>query len=359
MKTPIKQTRTKAKTAHPPFRVVHVGCGGMAGAWLQPASQMPGYEIVGLVDLNQSAAEGRRREFGLTDAVAGVDLKAILASTGAQVVFNCTIPTAHYPVTMEALRAGCHVLSEKPLANNMVEARRMVAEAERRELVFAVLQNYRYRPEIRHIRKLIARNIIGKVSALHADFQIGAHFGGFRDEMDHVLLLDMAIHTFDMARFLGGVSPQAVYCHEFNPPESWYRHGAAAHAIFEMSGDVVFNYRGSWCAQGVPGSWNCAWRIQGAKGAILWDGASGIRVEKVVGRSGFHRQTEVREEVVTAPKNALTGHAAILSEFHRCLQKGGTLETIASDNIHSLAMVFGAIASADKKRREMIQPIKK
>lgn len=334
-----------------PIRAVHVGCGGMAAAWLGPASKIRGLEIVGLVDLNLPAAEACREKFQLVGAVTGADLKKVLGETGAQVVFNCTVPAAHYAVTMEAFRYGCHVLTEKPLANSMPEAKKMVAEAGKRGLVFAVTQNYRYQPQIRHLQKLIAKGVIGKISALHADFSIGAHFGGFRDEMRHVLLHDMAIHSFDMARFLSGAMPRAVYCHEFNPAESWYRHGAAAHAIFEMSGGVVFNYRGSWCAQGRPGSWNCSWRIQGAKGAILWDGLQGMVVERVIGKTGFCRET--RQDTVTAaelPANRL-GHAGLLQEFLRSLKTGKPPETVASDNLHSLAMVFGAIESAEKQRR--------
>lgn len=330
---------------------MHVGCGGMAGAWLAPAAGMSGYEICGLVDLNQSAAEKRKEEFQLTSALVGTELEKVLQATKADVVFNCTVPVAHYPVTMAALRADCHVLTEKPLANSLSEAKKMIAEAEKRNLLFAVLQNYRFSAEIRHIRKLIAKGAIGKVSALHADFQIGAHFGGFRDEMEHVLLHDMAIHSFDMARYLSASIPQAVYCHEFNPAESWFRHGAAAHAIFEMSEGIVFNYRGSWCAQGRPGSWNCTWRIQGSKGAIIWDGASGIRVEKVTGKDGFVRAVEEKDEQVPPPKKPSNGHEFILREFLQCLRTGTIPETVASDNYHSLGMVFGAINSASKKAR--------
>ena len=61
-----------------------------------------------------------------------------------------------------------------------------------------------------------------------ADFFIGAHFGGFRDEMAHVLLLDMAIHTFDQARKILGADPVSVYCHEFNPAGSWYAGASSA-----------------------------------------------------------------------------------------------------------------------------------
>lgn len=74
---------------------------------------------------------------------------------------------------------------------------------------------------------------------------LAPHFGGFREEMDNVLLLDMAIHTFDAARYVAGRKPLTVYCVERNPKGSWYRHGASANAIFEFSDDIVFSYRGS------------------------------------------------------------------------------------------------------------------
>ena len=51
---------------------------------------------------------------------------------------------------------------------------------------------------------------IGDITTVTVDFYVGAHFGGFRAEMDHVLLLDMAIHSFDEARFLSGTDPVAV-----------------------------------------------------------------------------------------------------------------------------------------------------
>ena len=43
-----------------------------------------------------------------------------------------------------------------------------------------------------------------------------------------------------------GADALAVTCHEFNPAWSWYRHGAGASAIFEMTGGLVFTYRGCW-----------------------------------------------------------------------------------------------------------------
>ena len=74
-------------------------------------------------------------------AETGTDLSEVLKKTGANVVFNCTVPAAHHPVTLTALRHGCHVLEEKPLADSMAHAREMVAAASKARRIFAVIQN--------------------------------------------------------------------------------------------------------------------------------------------------------------------------------------------------------------------------
>ena len=90
--------------------------------------------------------------------------------------------------------------------------------------------------------------------------------------MAHVLIKDMAIHTFDAARFITSQNPKSVYAMEWNPEGSWYSRDASAAAIFEMTGNVIFNYRGSWCSEGHRTPWESEWRILGTKGSIRWDG---------------------------------------------------------------------------------------
>ena len=101
------------------------------------------------------------------------------------------------------------------------------------------------------LRARCSSGAIGALTSVHADFFLAPHFGGFREEMDHVLLLDMAIHGFDALRCMTGLNASGVYCREWNPPHSWYRQGSSAAAIFELENGAVFVYRGSWCAQGL------------------------------------------------------------------------------------------------------------
>jgi predicted dehydrogenase len=337
-----------------PLRVIHVGCGGMAKAWLQPAAARSDLRLVALADLSADAATRRRDEFA-PGAAVGTDLAALLAEHRPDVVFNCTVPEAHHPVTLAALHAGAHVLSEKPLANSMAEARDLVAAAAQAGRLFAVTQNYRYRAQPRTVQATLASGAIGELTQVSCDFAIGAHFGGFRDAMEHVLLLDMSIHHFDLARFFSGGRPARVFCQEWNPPGSWYHHGANAHALFTFADGVVFNYRGSWCAEGTPTSWNGAWRFTGTRGSLHWDGRDDIRLETVAATGSFLSDITTTPIPVQSAPGRDDSHASVIGEFVACIQNGTTPETHAADNLHSLAMVFGAIASAAADRPVPIQ----
>jgi len=332
-------------------RVVLVGCGGISSAWLGTDPVKKQVEIVGLVDIRKKAAVAKAEQHGLADAVTGTNLAAMLKTVQPDAVFDCSIPEAHCDITVTALRHGCHVLGEKPMADTMVNARKMVRAAEKAGKLYAVMQNRRYQPEIRRLRRFLDTGAIGKVTTVQSNFFIGAHFGGFRDQMQHVLLLDMAIHSFDQARLITGQDAEAVYCHEWNPSGSWYKHGASAVATFEMTDDVVYTYQGSWCAEGCNTSWECDWHIIGEKGSITWDGGANFRCQVAKGKAGFIRPQRDRVVPKGCPKRLTGGHAGPIAEFIKCVKNGETPETICTDNIKSLAMVHGAVRSADQGRR--------
>jgi predicted dehydrogenase len=328
------------------LKAVLAGCGGMSAAWLKAAREIPGLELAGLVDINEAAARKRAEDFELGEAEIGSDLGEMLDRVSPDMVFDCTIPEAHVQVTLAALKHGCHILGEKPMADSMENARRSLAAAGEAGKLYAVIQNRRYDPRIRRLRSFLESGAIGPLTTLNSDFFIGAHFGGFRDRMEHVLLLDMAIHTFDAARFLTGADPVSVYCKEWNPAGSWYDHHASAVAVFELTGGIVYTYRGSWCAEGLNTSWEADWRAIGQRGSATWNGGDELRAEAVTGPAGFRSQQEEVAIPGAAPDAKAGGHAGLIREFVECVRTGGTPETVCTDNIKSLAMVFGAIESA-------------
>ncbi|MDA0841774.1 MAG: Gfo/Idh/MocA family oxidoreductase, partial [Planctomycetota bacterium] len=296
------------------IRVIQVGLGGMGQGWLNTLKSCEDVDIVGVVDLREEAARAAAEKVGIGAENAGTDMHAALEKYQPDAVVDVTIPAAHKEVTLTALAAGCHVIGEKPLSDSLPNAQEMVRAAEKAGKIYMVSQNYRWAKSVRAIRKAIQDGLIGKVTAANIDFYIGAHFGGFRDEMDHPLLLDMSIHHFDMLRCVTGVDPQAVYCLEYNPHGSWYKGDVATTAIFEMTEGIVFTYRGSWCAEGHNTNWNGHWRIIGDKGTIIWDGADVLTAEILTGaKEGFTRPKELVE--IARPEVGPEGLGGSLARF--------------------------------------------
>ncbi|MBB6734767.1 Gfo/Idh/MocA family protein [Cohnella zeiphila] len=333
------------------FKVVSAGCGTIANEWMKNALSRTDMEIVALADIRKEAADSLAERYGLT-CPTFTDVATAIAQTGADVVFDLTIPASHFSVCTTALKLGCSVFSEKPLAATMAEAQEMISQAEQSKKSFSVMQNRRYDPNIRAFRNLVQSGTIGRPGYIGADFFIGAHFDGFRAVMDSPLVLDMAIHTFDQARFITGTDPVSVYCHEFNPPGSWYKGNASAICIFEMSDGSVFCYRGSWCAEGAPTSWEASWRVTGERGTALWDGYTAPYAEIVASDEQENKfiLDYVRVESDYKWEGNL-GHAGCLDEMFAALKEGRPAETDCRDNINSIAMVLGAVESARTGRK--------
>ena len=338
------------------INVAFAGCGSITARYFKILETLQGLNIVGLTDLRRAAAIGRSREFGLPHDIVYDDLDTMLADAQPHVVFDCTIPEAHYEITTKSLRAGCHVLGEKPMSDSMAKARKMVAEARKARRIYTVAQQYRYHPFTRAFAKLIHERQIGRLDMLNADCFGSPVFGGFRERIPNPLLVEMAIHTFDAARMISASDPVSVYCYEHQPKGSWYRGGkAAATAIFEMTGGVVFTYRGHWCAMGCRTSGNSEWRAVGDKGTAIYDGNTPAHAElagkpgKAGVRGGFKRIET--KPIMGRPE----GHEALISDFIDCVRTGRKPETNCTDNIKSLAMVFASIKSAKTGRRVKVQ----
>ncbi len=338
-------------TGAPKLRAILVGCGGISQVWLEALrdSLSGDVEVVGMVDRVEECARTRAAGFA-PEAWIGTDLDAALAALKPDVLLNCTVPEAHFETTRAALAAGCHVLVEKPATAELGDARRLLEISDRVRRRVVVVQNRRYLEGMFALRRLIGEGRIGRVTTICADFFLDPHFGGFRDEMAHVLLLDMAIHTFDQARSLTGARALSAWCLECNPVGSWYAGGgASAMATFQFSDGVVFSYRGSWCAPGLRTDWNADWSVVGEHGTLRWDGARDLRGERVVdgwdGR-GFQPGVEPIECEIPAMLPAQLGHAGVMTDFVRSVRSNEVAPTDLADNIFSIEMVDAAVRSA-------------
>jgi predicted dehydrogenase len=322
----------------------------MGKAWGRNLRDHGATTVAGWVDMRHGAAAAAAEELGIQPECVGTDLEHAIKALNPDFVVDVTSPEGHREVTITALGLGIPVIGEKPMATNLREAKEMVRASETAGKLYMVSQSRRYDGRLQAYRRLIEANL-GALGILNSDFYIGAHFGGFRDEMDHVLLVDMAIHTFDAARYLSQADPVSVFAEEFNPKWSWYQGDASATCLFEMTDGLRYTYRGSWCAEGSPSSWEGDWRAVGEKGTALWDGFGDPKGQVVVEPGGFHSKVE---DIGEASQSVRSGIEGSLDEFLNALETGSTPNGECHDNIKSFAMVCAAVESSRRKQRVQI-----
>lgn len=321
-----------------PVRFVQVGAGQMGRTWLRALADSPDVQLVGLADLDVEAARLAAADTGHGGVAVGAELPRLLDTVPADAVLDVTVPDAHPAVSSAALAAGYPVLCEKPLAGTVAAGLSMVAAAQAADRLLMVSQSRRYFAQLSALRRQLAR--IGPVGMLECRLSRAPRFGGFREQMAFPLLVDMAIHQFDLARALFDDEPGAVYCASHNPAWSWYRGDAAATAVFEFRRGGRFTFTGSWCSPGLETSWNGVWSAAGPGGSARWSGDDPPQAEDAAGVS-------VVEPVRDEPEQI----AGSLAEFVTALRTGVRPATEARRNVLSLLMVEAAVRSAQQQRR--------
>jgi predicted dehydrogenase len=323
------------------IKIIQVGAGAMGRLWLDVLAGSADVELVGLVDVDLSAARRSAAGAGLPNVALARSLPELLDLVAADAVLNVTVPEAHAEVSITALLHGLAVLCEKPLADTLAAALSMIAAAEVGGRLLMVSQSRRYWRNLDALRGQIAQ--LGRLGLVQCSFFKAPHFGGFREEMAYPLLTDMAIHQFDLARDLIGSEPAAVYCESFNPSGSWYAGDAAANVAVDFADGTRFVFTGSWCSPGLETSWNGSWRISAAGGTALWDGDYAPVA-----------QTADGEQIPAEPGTEPEQIAGSLAEFVTALRTGAAPSGEAHSNVMSLAMVEGAIRSAQTRRRVVL-----
>lgn len=319
------------------MKILQVGTGNFGRSWIDIIKKSQEWELTGIVDVNRENLIFTARQYNIPEEKCFISLEDAIKSTLPVALLNATPPDIHKSTSLMAFDYGVDVLVEKPLSSNMKDAEEMVMAAESKGRKLMVSQNYRYRTQPRTIRKLINDGIIGKIGYLLVNFQKGPHFGGFREEMDYPLLIDMAIHHFDLIRYITGENPVCLYARSWNPYWSWFKGDAAVDLSMEFTGDIKVSYFGSWVSKGRETTWDGDWEIYGEKGTILWKD------------SKIYLISEGKTEEIEPIKMEREDRYLSLYEFYCAIKEDREPETSGKDNLYSLSMVFKSIESAEKR----------
>ncbi len=331
------------------MKVIQVGIGGMGNTWLNAVQRSPRVEFAGFVEVNDEIARAQAAAYHLDPSLIFQSLPEALETVEADAVINVTPPDVHREICVSALEAGLPVLTEKPLAGNLEDARAIVSAADTTGMLCSVAQNYRYRPLTQTIKAILASGELGAVGAVRCEFFRGPHFGGFREEMPHPLIIDMSIHHFDLMRFFLGSDAVTITARSWNPPWSWFDGDASAAAQIEFANGVEASYTGSWCSQALETSWNADWRFECERGVILVEDDR-VYIQRLLsvdeGARGLASIHDNRREIPLVGMER-EGQDYLLQEFFEAVQKGADTVTTAQDNIHTMEFVFGVVEACD------------
>lgn len=332
------------------LRLIQAGMGGWVQNWalnvLRPSDDV---DVVGFVDADAATLAEARARLGLAPERCYTSFERALAEAKADAVLVTASLPGHIPLTRAALAAGKHVLLEKPFAPTLAEAREAVAAAEAAGRILMISQNYRFFPAPRAVAALVQAATLGPVGAVSVDFRRYANSapveGNRHYTIPHPLLIDMAIHHFDLMRLVLGREPREVVCQTWNPPWSNFANPAAAAMTVTFDGDVVVNYRGSWVSPSPATAWAGEWRMECARGELSWTSRSG-GVDPLSAERVAVRPLGKRAQRVQLPALAHIGRAGILAAFVRAVRTGEEPETSGRDNLRTLALMAAAIQSA-------------
>ncbi|MFN4243602.1 MAG: Gfo/Idh/MocA family protein [Tepidisphaerales bacterium] len=339
------------------LRLIQAGVGGMGRTWWKGATQhSPDFEVVALVDIAEAPLAEAGDALGVPAERRFTSLADALERVEADAVLTVTPPPVHAEHAELAFARGLHLLTEKPIADTMENAVRMVELARRAGRQLVVAQNYRFSPSARRFRELVRASPVGAVGHGHLDFYIPGDFGGtFRGTMEFPLLVDMAIHHFDLIRCVTGLNIRDITAMSFRPRWSWYRHDPGLKMLMTLDdgsdAGIPFSYSGDWSAFGKTTSWNGTWRLQCDQGTLTWEDD-----KLAVHRSeywGNHRCTET----VDIPAVPLQGQAKLLADFAQAIRTGVPAETSGEDNLQSFGAVMAAVRSAREGRKVALSEV--
>ncbi len=186
------------------INVVLIGIGRMGKNHFRILREMPGFNLVGVVDAH-SAAPADLGEVPFARSIA--ELAA--ASFDAAVIAT---PTAsHHELALELIEMGKHLLIEKPIASTFARGREVLAAAQRKGTKLVVGHVERFNPAVRKLREVMTDGFLG--TPIHFAF---TRIGGYPDTVlsGNNVILDLAVHDIDILRSLvGPVRLEHSMCH--------------------------------------------------------------------------------------------------------------------------------------------------
>ena len=205
--------------------VAVIGAGFWGKNHARVFSELEETELLAVCDINTERARSVAKQFGVE---AYINAGRMLKRKDIEAVSVCTWSTSLAKEAMKALKAGKHVLVEKPMASKPEQAESLIKTAEKEGLHLTVGFLMRFIPGVQYIKKAVENKKIGELVCATAKrvSQWPERIG------DIGVVKDLAIHDIDIARYLFGGDPVAVYA----------KTGNMRHKLFEDYAHIMLTF---------------------------------------------------------------------------------------------------------------------
>lgn len=317
-------------------RIALIGAGGIASAHLD-AYRSAGFDVAAICNRTLSKAVALRDEF--YPAASATDrFGDVLADPSIEVFDITPHPVERVALVERALKAGKHVLSQKPFVVDLATGDRLVGLARDCGVKLAVNQNGRWSPHMSYMREAVRSGLIGEVSG----FDVSIHWdhswiaGTAFEDMDDLVFFDFAIHWFDFLASIVGGRTQSVFAMTSPAKGQAVKPPLLAQALVRLDdgqASLIFNAATRYGPQDST-------FITGTKGSISSTGPD----------LGQQQVTLVTEAGIATPQLTGTwfndGFAGAMGELLCAVEQDREPINGAAENLKSLAITFAAIKSA-------------
>ena len=213
------------------LKVAVIGLGWMGRVHLRNYTEMPGVEVVGVMDVNPETLAEVNKQFG----VSTFDSLEKLLENKIDAVSICVPTVEHHHAAMQVIERGIALIVEKPLAATAQEGEEIVAAAEARNLPLMVGHVERFNPAVQRVKELVGDDVIS--------IQI-ERVGPYPPRIQDVgVIKDLGSHDLDLIRFLTGSEYQNVYA---VTSTTLGAHEDSALITAEMENGVLANISTNW-----------------------------------------------------------------------------------------------------------------
>ena len=331
---PHLQYRPPAPTAYRP-RIGMIGTGGISDSHLD-AYKTAGWEVAALWNRTRAKAEAKAATF-CPSARIEEDWQAMLSDSEIDVVDITLHPEHRAPIIEAALKAGKHVLSQKPFVTDLDLGEDLVKLAEDNGVHLAVNQNGRWSPHMAWMREAVHGGLIGDVLSVHASlhWDHGWTAGTPFDEIDDLLLYDFGVHWFDFVTSLMGDRLQSVFATATHARGQANKVPLLAQALVRADGgqaSLIFD-------GAAPHGPRDTSYVAGTAGSLMSDGPDlGTQAVTLTTSQGIARPTLEGQWFND-------GFRGAMGELLCAIEEGRAPSNSAAENLRSLALTFAAIQS--------------